>query len=206
MPFLEQRKIDDGLLLLWEMTESQEEIENFAKEFDVDPNYKKTAHPKRKREWLCVRKLLQVAACEHHQITYDENGKPLIDHQSFNSISISHSAKLAGVFLHPNEMAGLDIESVERNFSAIEKKFLSPAESALATQFTQGLALFWCIKEAAYKAAGLPGLVFNEQIQIEIDELGNLAVNVKRNGLMKFKIHRQMSAGQLIVCLTILRE
>jgi len=203
MPLFQQYHIENGILLLWEMTESTEEILAFAGEFERDPNFKQITHPQRQREWLCVRKLLQSAACHHHQISYTENGKPVINHPTFKSISISHSSKMAGVFLHPGEMAGLDIESADRNFAKVERKYLSAAESELAAQIPDGLAWFWCIKEAAYKAAGIPGLIFNQQIEIEKGIDGTLQAIVMGNHTLRFKIHQKKIDGQLIVCLSL---
>lgn len=203
MPLFQQYHIDNGILLLWEMTESPEELREFAGQFQDNPNYQKITHPQRQREWLCVRRLLQSAACHHHQISYTANGKPVINHPVFKSISISHSSKMAGVFLHPGDLAGLDIESAERNFAKVEQKYLSPSESELAAQIPDGQAWFWCIKEAAYKAAGIPGLVFNRQIEIKKGTNGELLATVLGAEPMKFKIHQKKIGGQLIVCLSL---
>jgi len=203
MPLLQQYYIDNGILLLWEMTETTEEIREFASKFQDNPNYLKITHPQRQREWLCVRKLIEAAACHHHQIGYTENGKPVINHSTFKSISISHSSNMAGVFLSSEEMAGLDIESADRNFAKVERKYLSSSESELAAQITDGLAWFWCIKEAAYKAAGIPGLVFNQQIEIKKGTNGELEATVWGEEPMKFKIDQKKINGQLIVCLSL---
>ncbi|WP_163707939.1 4'-phosphopantetheinyl transferase family protein [Mangrovibacterium lignilyticum] len=203
MPFIEHCNIDNGLLLLWEMTETPEELQEFEQEFADNADYLKISHPKRQREWLTVQQLLRNANCSPQLITRDSNGKPGINHQLYQSVSISHSAKLAGIFLHPGTMVGLDIEDAERDFARVEKKYLSREESALAKRIPNGAGLFWCIKEAAYKAAGIPGLVFTEQIEISETEPGTLTTTVYGNSTLEFKIYQRMIAGQLIVCLTL---
>ncbi|WP_372775117.1 4'-phosphopantetheinyl transferase superfamily protein [Mangrovibacterium sp.] len=201
MPLLKQNVIDEGLLLLWEMTESDDEISLFANDYHSHPDFLKIHHPQRQKEWLCIRRLLHYAKCDL-PITYNQNGKPQIEHEYYKSISISHSAKLAGLYLHPSKLAGLDIESEDRNFKRVEKKYLCESEIELANKLTNGPGLFWCMKEAAYKAAGIPGLIFNEQIEINMSSDGSFTVHVYGNEELIFQVYQLKLAEQLIVCLT----
>ena len=203
MPLIELTTIENGSLLLWDMSETQDELRKLGEEFTADPAFLCISHPRRQREWLTIQLLLRQAGCKG-LLHYNENGKPCINHSKYKSVSISHSTKLAGLFLHPEMMSGLDIESAERNFAKVEKKFLNSAESKLARQIPDGPGLFWCMKEAAYKAAGIPGLIFNKQIEIKPNTEGDLMVSVVGRSTLNFKIYRRKIAGQLIVCLTLL--
>ena len=200
MPFLDEIKIDEGKLFLWEITEPIETMLKLGRDFTRETKFLGIKNEKRQLEWLAVRLLLQQAGCDNEQISYTENGRPCIRNSSFQSISISHSNKLAGVFLHPKEHCGLDIESADRDFGRIEKKYLSAEESALASQTENGLGWFWCIKEAVYKAAGIAGIVFNQQIMILPAATNEYLSNLQIEPPIQFKIFRKKLADQLLVC------
>lgn len=200
MPFLDKIKIDEGELFLWEITEPIETLLKLGQDFTREVKFIGIKNEKRQKEWLAVRLLLQQAGCSNEQISYTENGKPCIRNSAFQSISISHSNKLAGVFLHPKEHCGLDIESADRDFGRVEKKYLSEEESALASRTEDGLGWFWCIKEAVYKAAGIDGIVFNKQIQIQQTDTDEFVSNLQVESPVQFKIFRQKLTDQLLVC------
>jgi phosphopantetheinyl transferase len=203
MPLIKHRKTEGGLLLLWEISESLEQLVLLGKEFIKDPAYQKITHPKRQKEWLTVRLLQQAANCTQHQFRYNETGQPCIDHPFFRSISISHSSDLVGIFLHRDKTTGLDIESENRNFIRVEKKYLTEEEAYWAKRIPNGYGWFWCIKEAAYKAAGVPGLIFRDQINIYQQKNGSLGVSVQLKLPLYFDIHQEKFHGQLIVYLTV---
>ena len=140
-----------------------------------NPIFQKRTNTKRKKEWLAVCLLLQEINCLPSQITHLENGKPEIDHPVYKKISISHSSRIAGIFLHKSKNIGLDIESINRDFFRIEKKYLSMDEMQLTKTISNGHALFWCIKEAVYKAANIPGVHFAKQIRINFKD-GEISV------------------------------
>lgn len=203
MPLIKQEEIAGGLLLLWEITEDLELMNVLAEEFTNDPTYLKITHPKRKKEWLAVRLLQKVAGCNKEQFHYNDVGQPCIDHPVYKSISISHSSNLVGIYLHTKPTTGLDIESEDRNFVRVEKKYLSDEESQMAKETQNGYGWFWCIKEAAYKAAGIPGLAFRDQINIDLQKNGSPEVKIKGESHLCFNIYQKKLSGQLIVCLTL---
>lgn len=178
MPYLRTVKIQDGILLLWEMSETVSSLTAQFPEALADPDFIKIISSKRQQEWLAIRALLQVAGCKAEQLIYSETGQPRINHPEYPWISISHSDKLAGLFLHPFCPVGLDIENINRNFIRVEKKYLSPEEQLLAATIPNAHGLFWCIKEAVYKAAGIPGILFADQIRISPDKENKLSVKL----------------------------
>ena len=78
-------------------------------------------------------------------------------------ISISHCARFAAVIAHPEESVGIDIESLSRDFSAVERKALSEDEKDdLSDHNTnQQLAIYW------YKRMSRNGVDFARQIEVE---------------------------------------
>ena len=166
MPLIKRIYTENGLLILWELTESLDSLSKLIPSETHNPIFLKRTNPKRKKEWLAVCLLLREINCLPSQITYLETGKPKIEHPIYKEISISHSSRIVGIFLHKSSKIGLDIESIERDYLSIEKKYLSEIEMLLARKKPNGHALFWCIKEAAYKAATISGIHFAKQIKI----------------------------------------
>ena len=71
--------------------------------------------------------------------------------------------------LNDEDEVGIDCESFERDFSAVEKKALSEDEidNLDDEQKNEQLAIYWCAKEAIYKLTSQYDVNFAEQIEIE---------------------------------------
>ena len=84
-------------------------------------------------------------------------------------ISISHTNRFVAIILHPDEDLGIDIECLDRDFSAVEKKALSEDEIDDLDDRKKNLqlAIYWCAKEAIYKRMSISGVDFAEQIEVE---------------------------------------
>ena len=84
-------------------------------------------------------------------------------------ISIAHTNRFVSIIIHPDESLGIDIESLDRDFSAVEKKALSEDEIEDLSERHKNLhlAIYWCAKEAIYKRMSLHGVDFAEQIEVE---------------------------------------
>ena len=101
-------------------------------------------------------------------LSHHDNGKPYIENNPI-SISITHTENFVAVILHENEDVGIDIESLDRDFSAVEKKALSEdeIEDLEDEKRNEQLAIYWCAKEAIFKLLSVYNLDFAEQIEIE---------------------------------------
>ncbi len=199
MPLVKTLKTGGGTLFVWEMSESPDSLLALYPEACNDPAFSRISSPKRRQEWLSVRALLNAAGCSPSQLGYTESGKPGIDHPQYRWVSISHSDKLAGLFLHPSLRAGLDIENLNRNFVRVEQKYLSEPERLLASTIPDGHGLFWCIKEAVFKAAGIPGILFADQISITSGEGNKLEAKLTSENDYHFTIDHFRLNEQLIV-------
>lgn len=199
MPLLKTITIDDGILLLWELSETTDLLLPGFPEAPTDPVFNKITSLKRQQEWLTIRALLQRAGCGPEQLSYSETGQPRINHPEYSRISISHSDKLAGLFLHKKHQVGLDIENSKRNFLRVEKKYLSEEERLLAQSIPNGHGLFWCIKEAVYKAAGIPGIHFAGQIRIGLNDTNKLTAGLMTKSKQTFLLNHFEINEQLIV-------
>lgn len=167
MPVAEKIIINDGIVGLFKMTETVEELENkYISEFHETPPILDFQHDRRKREWLAVRLILAEMIGVDFSIQYLEDGSPRLIHSEFNFISISHSSKYATVYLHKRKKVGVDVESLDRNFAFIEKKYLSETELMDVKENNLLHALYWSSKEAIFKWAGKVGIDFRKQIGI----------------------------------------
>ena len=123
-----------------------------------------------RKQRLAVRALLNELFGEKVYLAHHDNGKPYIENDSIN-ISISHTEKYVAVILDQNDEVGIDIESLDRDFSAVEKRALSEDEiddlddDKMEKNFQ--LAIYWCAKEAIFKKISKYNVDFAEQIEIE---------------------------------------
>lgn len=122
------------------------------------------ASPTRRREWLSWRALLhrELGPVE---VGYNSVGAPrLLDHEGH--IGVSHSRHSVGVAYSPLGPAALDIESSERNFAHILRRYLTPEEEQLASHAAWP-CIAWCAKECLYKLGGRREIDLLRDISIE---------------------------------------
>ena len=100
-------------------------------------------------------------------LSHHDNGKPYLENNAIN-ISITHTDKYVAVILNDNDEVGIDCESLDRDFSAVEKKALSEDEidDLDDEKRNEQLAIYWCAKEAVYKKLSQYNVDFAEQIEI----------------------------------------
>ncbi len=119
-----------------------------------------------KEQFLAVRKILHLEnPC--YKIRYDESGKPFIN--SDLNISITHSKFMAAIVFSENNKAGIDIEHKENKIINIQNKFLNDSEK-LENEYQSNvdyLTMIWTAKESIYKALGIKGVSFSDNIIIK---------------------------------------
>ena len=162
---------DTARLAVWQVTESESELRELSStpsdELE-EISYIKSESLRKQR--LAVRALLNVLFEDKVYLAHHDNGKPYIENNSIN-ISITHTDKYVAVILDENEEVGIDVESLDRDFSAVEKKALSEEEiedlDDDRDEKNEQLAIYWCAKEAIYKKMSQYHVDFAEQIEIE---------------------------------------
>ena len=156
--------------VLWEISEDEDDLRRLCAPIPSDEleELEITKSPARRKEKLAVRALLNEMFPEKLYLGHHDNGKPYLQNCAVE-ISISHCARFAAVIAHPEESVGIDIESLGRDFSAVERKALSEDEKDdLSDHNTnQQLAIYWCAKEAIYKRMSRNGVDFARQIEVE---------------------------------------
>ena len=186
-----------GTIAVWEITESEKELLDILAidEEDRDEELEEISLYKSeqaRRERLSVLALVQTLFEEPVHIGHHENGAPYIENDS-TRISITHTNRFAAVIIHPSEEVGIDIESIKRDFTAVEKRALSDEErddlldkeednpEKMEERNTQ-LAIYWCAKEALYKRMGRNNVDFSEDMEVDrfnVHDEGEIDVTFK---------------------------
>jgi len=170
MPFLKEFIINyNTKIKLWKINRG--ELNNFELDVYDSSLLKSKKSQLAKEQFLAVRKIL------HHEnpsykIRYDESGKPSIN--SDLNISISHSNLIAGIVFSGFNQTGIDIEDKESKIINIQNKFLNESEK-LKDEYQSDvdyLTKIWTAKESIYKALGIKGISFSDNIVIK---------NIKKN-------------------------
>ena len=167
--YLQKELENEAKIYVWEMTETEEEL---LKTVAVPDNeleelqYIKGAS--RRREMLATRALLNTIFPEKLYLGHHDNGKPYLLNTAME-LSISHDDRFVAIITHPDEDLGIDIENLNRDFSAVEKRALSEDEIDDIDEKKKNLqlAIYWCAKEAIFKRMSLNGVDFAEQIEID---------------------------------------
>ncbi|MCE5320923.1 MAG: 4'-phosphopantetheinyl transferase superfamily protein [Bacteroidales bacterium] len=170
MGLLYSRELENGATIsMWEIVESEEELLNLCSiPNDEIEELQLTKSVARRREKLAVRALLNELFDGKVYLGHHDNGRPFLQN-SLIEISISHTNRYVCVLTHPEESVGVDIESLNRDFSAVEKKALSLEEIENLSEKSRNLhlAIHWSAKEAIYKRMSLSDVDFSRQIEIK---------------------------------------
>ena len=154
---------------VWHITETEAELKALSSipsdELEEISFIKSESLRKQK---LAVRALLDAMFEEKVYLSHHDNGKPYIENNATN-ISITHTEKYVAVILNDLDDVGIDCESLDRDFSAVEKKALSEDEidDLDDDHRNEQLAIYWCAKEAVYKKMSQYNVDFAEQIEVD---------------------------------------
>ena len=171
MPLYLKKELEDKTRIgVWQVTETEEELKALTSvPSDEMEEISFIRSDSLRRQKLAVRALLDEMFEDKVYLSHHDNGKPYIEN-SVTNISITHTEKYVAVILNDNEDVGIDIESLARDSSSVEKKALSEDEidDLEEDEKRNGqLAIYWCAKEAIYKMLGQYDVNFAEQIEVE---------------------------------------
>ena len=186
MPFLKEFIINDKTKIkLWKVMMG----ELNTKELNSDEKnlLKLKKNNILREQFLATRKVLALENSDF-KITYNNNGKPSLN--SKYNISISHSHQIAAVAISDNSKIGLDVQLNENKIFNIQDKFLNPSEKLNIGEnpSLKILTMIWTSKESIYKAVGLKGISFSDNIKIEkVVEEDKTGIGYYTNGSEKVK-------------------
>lgn len=174
-----QRLSPTTLLGLWHLAEPPEALWPL-----LPPGYRAlippTAGLTRQAHWLGVRALAHALAAQllpaatQLLIRNDADGRPQPDGvRQPLSISLSHSGEWAAAIISTSGAVGIDIEIIRNKARRLATMFLSEEEMMTAAALpeasaTQRYSLLWSAKETLYKLAARPGLIFAEQLLLDV--------------------------------------
>ena len=167
--YLKKKLDNEAVIAVWQVTETEEElIELSSTPSDEMEEISFIRSESLRKQRLAVRALLNTLFDEKVYLSHHDNGKPYLENNPVN-ISITHTEKYVAVILHEEENVGIDLESLDRDFSAVEKKALSEDEidDLEDEKRNEQLAIYWCAKEAVFKLLSRYNVDFAEQIEIE---------------------------------------
>lgn len=171
--------------LIWEINETSEELfqEIQLSKSEIEM-YQHLKTETRRRQWLAYRLALMVLNNGvHYPISYDEFGRPYYENGRAQ-ISVSHSGGFAQAIISENIPVGVDVEVFSETAYRVQKKFMSIDEIAFGNSVdAKRISLYaWCAKEAIYKAMGLQGVIFANDILLSEFNL----VEKRAKGLFRF--------------------
>lgn len=167
--YLTKELDNDAKIYVWRIEETEQQLLEMTPIPDEElEELTFITNDARRREFLATRALLNEVFEEKVYLGHHENGRPYLQNLAME-ISISHSKEFVAIILHPSDSLGIDIESLDRDFSAVERKALSEEEieDLGDRNRTLQLAIYWCAKEAIFKRMSLSGVDFAEQIEVE---------------------------------------
>ena len=82
-------------------------------------------------------------------------------------ISISHSYPYAVGLIDIENLCGVDIEKIREKVLKINKKFLNEDERKLAGNSKEINTIFWCCKEALFKASINQNISYSDDINLK---------------------------------------
>ena len=167
--YLKKELENEATIAVWQITETEQElIELSSTPSDEMEEISYIRGESQRKQRLAVRALLNEVFEEKVYLSHHDNGKPYLENMVTN-ISISHTEKYVAIILHDEEDLGIDLESLDRDFSAVEKRALSEDEidDLDDERRNEQLAIYWCAKEAIFKRVSAYKVDFAEQIEVE---------------------------------------
>ena len=165
-----RKKLDNKAeIAVWQVTETEQELLSLISvPTDELEEIMLFRSESQRRQKLAVRALLNEVFEEKMYLNHHDNGKPYLENCVTN-ISITHTDKYVAIIIHDEEEVGIDIESLDRDFAAVEKKALSEEEieDLDDEKKNEQLAIYWCAKEAIFKRMSQNRVDFAEQIEVE---------------------------------------
>ena len=124
-----RKKLDNKAeIAVWHVTESEEELLSLTSvpndELEEISLFRSESQ---RRQKLAVRALINEVFEEKMYLNHHDNGQPYLENCATN-ISITHTDNYVAIIIHDDEEVGIDVESLDRDFSVVEKKALSEDE------------------------------------------------------------------------------
>ena len=158
-----------GAYLLWRIDESEEVLLCHNKlDTLAQRSYKVITHARKRSEWLAarlaLRQLMDQVGHPYTTLHKDAWGQPHLINSPLH-VSIAHCFPFVLVAVN-RQPIGIDVQRICKQLQYVQAKFMRDDESAEHDHDIVQLCIYWCAKEAIYKAYGGKGLSLKNDIRI----------------------------------------
>lgn len=151
---------------------------------------------RRRNEHLAWRRVVRRELGRDVSISYNEVGAPIVDTPN-TFISVAHGGGCVAVAI-ADERIGVDIESIERDFTMASTRYMSP-EELLMSNDELWPAMVWCAKEALYKLYGKRGIELRTELQIKSYNADTKQLTAELMNERKAIVEMEIRKGEIIV-------
>jgi len=188
---------------IWGIWEIEEEEDWFFKQWELSPEENQHFNKlkgRKKLEYLSARHLVHILTGLDHRMPLHTSltGKPFFLGAPTLHLSISHSHQYAAAILSKTCNVGIDIQLIVPQMRKVAKRVFSSTELSFVSieNELEMLHILWGIKEAVFKAFGIGGIDFKEQIGVhpfiyQYPKGSFKAGLIKKNSLMTYSVTYQ---------------
>ena len=153
--------------MIWEITEDLSFFQTFPENWTTNKDQEIVSQKKLESSAarFCLWNVCQQISEGPWDLRKDERNRPYFDQSDYH-ISLSHSFPFVAAIISHKKPVGIDLERFGRNVEKIGPRFLSAEEWNRWQDSHSDLTKAWTCKEAIYKAMGVPGLAFQQDIQL----------------------------------------
>ena len=153
--------------MIWEITEDLSFFQTFPENWTTNKDHQIVSQKKLESSAarFCLWNVCQQISEGPWDLRKDERNRPYFDQSDYH-ISLSHSFPFVAAIISHKKSVGIDLERFGRQVEKIGPRFLSAEEWNLWQDSHSDLTKAWTCKEAIYKAMGVPGLAFQQDIQL----------------------------------------
>ena len=153
--------------MIWEITEDLSFFQTFPENWTTNKDQEIVSQKKLESSAarFCLWNVCQQISEGQWDLRKDERNRPYFDQSDYH-ISLSHSFPFVAAIISHKKPVGIDLERFGRQVEKIGPRFLSAEEWNLWQDSHSDLTKAWTCKEAIYKAMGVPGLAFQQDIQL----------------------------------------
>lgn len=153
--------------IIWEITEDLSFFQTFPENWTTNKDQEIVSQKKLESSAarFCLWNVCQQISEGPWDLRKDERNRPYFDQSDYH-ISLSHSFPFVAAIISHKKSVGIDLERFGRQVGKIGPRFLSAEEWNRWQDSHSDLTKAWTCKEAIYKAMGVPGLAFQQDIQL----------------------------------------
>jgi phosphopantetheinyl transferase len=166
--------------MIWEITEDLSFFQTFPENWTTNKDHQIVSQKKLESSAarFCLWTLCQQISEGPWDLRKDERNRPYFDQSDYH-ISLSHSFPFVAAIISHKKSVGIDLERFGRQVEKIGPRYLSAEEWNRWQDSHSDLTKAWTCKEAIYKAMSVPGLGFQQDIQLPSFANNPFKINVR---------------------------